>query len=418
MPNIKFTEMPGVGTGLDPNAIVPLVQTSTNYTITAANLQAYINTTSGNITAGNFIGNGSQLSSITAGNIIGTVANATYATSAGSTTNATHATTADTANVAYSVAAANIVGTVANATYADTANAANFATSATSAGTATYVTAAAQANITSVGALTALTVTGNATIGNVGSTNLTASGNVTGAYIIGNGSQLTGLPAVYANANVATYLASGTLNSNIITTANIAGTYFIGNGSQLTGITASGSTYGNSNVVSLLSAYGSNTISTTGNVTAGYFVGNGSALTGIVASAGTYISNGNSNVSISSVNGPIRLAANGGAGFGGSTIYIDDGSTAGGNINMTAASGGYINAGLVKILGSQIQSGAITTTTKITAAIGGNTAPFNGAQATKTGTSAGTVGDICWDSNYIYVCTSSNVWKRVALSSF
>ena len=71
-------------------------------------------------------------------------------------------------------------------------------------------------------------------------TTLSATGNITGSYIIGNGSQLTGLPASYANSNVATYLASGTNSSNIVTTGNISGTYFLGNGSQLTGISASG----------------------------------------------------------------------------------------------------------------------------------------------------------------------------------
>lgn len=50
-------------------------------------------------------------------------------------------------------------------------------------------------------------------------------------------------------------------------TGNITGSYFIGNGSQLTGISA-GSSYGNSNVVTLLAAFGSNSISTTGNITA------------------------------------------------------------------------------------------------------------------------------------------------------
>lgn len=28
----------------------------------------------------------------------------------------------------------------------------------------------------------------------------------------------------------------------------------------------------------------------------------------------------------------------------------------------------------------------------------------------------GNVGEICWDSNYLYVCTASNTWKRVALT--
>lgn len=72
-------------------------------------------------------------------------------------------------------------------------------------------------------------------------TTLSATGNITGSYIIGNGSQLTGLPASYANSNVSTYLASGTNSANIITTGNISGTYILGNGSQLTGISASAS---------------------------------------------------------------------------------------------------------------------------------------------------------------------------------
>ena len=50
-----------------------------------------------------------------------------------------------------------------------------------------------------------------------------ASGNVTGAYFIGNGSLLTGIAGSYANADVAAYLASGTDSSNIVTTANVSG---------------------------------------------------------------------------------------------------------------------------------------------------------------------------------------------------
>jgi hypothetical protein len=50
-------------------------------------------------------------------------------------------------------------------------------------------------------------------------------------------------------------------------TGNISGNYFIGNGSQLTGIAASG--YSDANVVTLLASFGSNTISTTGDITAG-----------------------------------------------------------------------------------------------------------------------------------------------------
>jgi hypothetical protein len=55
---------------------------------------------------------------------------------------------------------ANVTGTVANATFATSAGSATTATSATSATTAGTVTTAAQGNITSVGTLTSLTVSG------------------------------------------------------------------------------------------------------------------------------------------------------------------------------------------------------------------------------------------------------------------
>jgi hypothetical protein len=127
--------------------------------------------------------------------------------------------------------------------------------------------------------------------------NVTAAGNISGNYILGNGSQLTGLPATYGNANVTTLLASfgsNTISStgNITTTANIAGGFILGNGSQLSGLPA---TYSNANVTTLLAAFGSNSISTTGNVTASYFAGDGSLLTNINAGniTGAY---GNANV--------------------------------------------------------------------------------------------------------------------------
>jgi len=37
-------------------------------------------------------------------------------------------------------------------------------------------------------------------------------------------------------------------------------------------------------------------------------------------------------------------------------------------------------------------------------------------QYTKASTAVGTVGQVCWDSNYIYVCTSTNTWKRSPLT--
>jgi len=72
-----------------------------------------------------------------------------------------------------------------------------------------------------------------------------SAGNIaTDAYFIGDGSQLTGIPAGYTDANVAAYLPTYTgnlisLQGDITTTGNVQGSYIIGDGSLLTGITAS-----------------------------------------------------------------------------------------------------------------------------------------------------------------------------------
>lgn len=150
-----------------------------------------------------------------------------------------------------------------------------------------------------------------ATSGNITPASVSATGNITGSYIFGNGSQLTGLPALYGNANVAAYLPTYTgamtaLTGNVTTTANISGSYILGNGSQLTGLP---SQYSNANVAAYLPTYSgditANVISTTGNVTSAnfrtvgivsatgnvtgnYFIGNGSQLTGI-ATTGNYV---------------------------------------------------------------------------------------------------------------------------------
>lgn len=43
---------------------------------------------------------------------------------------------------------------------------------------------------------------------------------------------------------------------------------------------------------------------------------------------------------------------------------------------------------------------------------------FKSNLTTQTGASDGLPGQICWDADYMYVCTSTNVWKRVALTAF
>ena len=161
---------------------------------------------------------------------------------------------------------------------------------------------------------------------------LSATGNITGNYILGNGSQLTGLPATYSNANVVSLMAS--FGSNTISTSgNITGGYILGNGSQLTGLPQQ---YGNANVAAYL-ASGTNTqnIVTSGTVqgnilqtagaggnitganyiSANYFVGDGSLLTNVSGNLagnmqGNILGNGFgiSNLAFLSVTGASTLA--------------------------------------------------------------------------------------------------------------
>ena len=195
-----------------------------------------------------------------------------------------------------------------------------------------------------------LTTYVNQNSGNISVTGtISATGNITGSYILGNGSQLTGLPATYGNANVVANLAA--LGSNpVSTTGNITAGYFVGNGSALTGIT---STYGNANVVANLAALGSNPVSTTGNITAGYFVGNGSALTGITT---TY---GNANVVANLAalgSNPVSTTGNITAGY-----FVGNGSA------LTGITSSYGNANVVSLL-ANFGSNSISTTGNISTA--------------------------------------------------
>jgi hypothetical protein len=40
------------------------------------------------------------------------------------------------------------------------------------------------------------------------------------------------------------------------------------------------------------------------------------------------------------------------------------------------------------------------------------------AKTPASATDTGTAGEICWDANYVYVCTATNTWKRSALSTW
>jgi hypothetical protein len=173
-----------------------------------------------------------------------------------------------------------------------------------------------------------------------------------------NGNATTTIAGV---ANVVVVATTGQFVSGLVSaTGNVRGNYILGNGSQLTGLPA---TYTNANVISLLSTFGSNVISTTGNITGGNLLTNNRiSATGNITTSGFFVGDfvGNITGTITNVPGP-----------GGAVLY-NDGT---GNVAATA---GLIfdNSGpnVLTVQGSYSATGGITATGNIT---GGNLSGTN-----------------------------------------
>jgi hypothetical protein len=240
----------------------------------------------GNVTANYFIGNGSALSSITGGNVTGTVANATYALNANAATFAGTVTTNAQPNIT-SVgiltaintsgdisATGNITGNVFTGNAAGLTNIPGGNVTGT-VPLAQYVTQNAQANITSVGVLTALSVSGNITSGNITNNGtITSTGNITAPNFIGN--VIGNIDAGGANTQVQfndSDILNGTAGFTFDKTSNavtISGNVTSANVSTAGLITATGNvTGGNVSTGGLITATGNVTggnVITTGNV--------------------------------------------------------------------------------------------------------------------------------------------------------
>ena len=57
---------------------------------------------------------------------------------------------------------------------------------------------------------------------------------------------------------------------------------------------------------------------------------------------------------------------------------------------------------------------AVTVTTSLTV----NAVTVTTSSTPANSTATGTVGQIKWDANYIYVCVATNTWKRAALTTW
>jgi hypothetical protein len=212
----------------------------------------------GNVTGGNLLtgGNISATGRIEASSVTGTIVSATGSVSTPSTIGGV--ITGTSLSVTGNVTGTSLFGTIGTAT---------------------------QNNITSVGTLSSLTVSANIQGGNLRTTGLvSATGNISAAGNI-RGGNLTSVTDIAAGGNISAGQFTGvamSLTGNMTTSSNISGSYILGNGSQLTGLL----TYGDSNVTTLLANLGSNNISSTGNITAltfnGALLGNSVSVSGNV----------------------------------------------------------------------------------------------------------------------------------------
>jgi hypothetical protein len=182
-----------------------------------------------------------------------------------------------------------------------------------------------------------VSASGNIRGGNINTTGaVSAGGNIVGSYILGNGSQLTGLPTTYNNTNVAAFLSgfgSNTISTTgTITSGNITGANLITTGSV--------SSQGNITTQSVVSATGDI-------ITAGLFIGN-------------FAGNISGNLVVPGSNTQVLFNLNGNAGAVGGMTYNKDsntfivlgtissqGNTIGGNLSTggTASAAGNITGG-------------------------------------------------------------------------
>ena len=191
--------------------------------------------------------------------------------------------------------------------------------------------------------------------------NLSAAGNITGSYILGNGSQLTGLPATYGNTNVAAYLASGSDSSNIITTANVSGGNVLAT-TIVSGASVLGSIFSASgNITSAANVLGGNLVATT--------IVSGASHIGTIVSVTANITGGNLlTAGLISATGNITSAANVAGGNLLATTIVSGASHIGSVVSVSGnITGGNLNTGAQVVATGNITGGNILTAGQVSA---------------------------------------------------
>lgn len=205
------------------------------------------------------------------------------------------------------------------------------------------------------------------------------------------------IPLSELDANFSNVSAFST-TAGTVTTASQPNITLVG---TLTSLTVSGGITGSS-------------VSVTGNITGGNIIGTvvGNISNAVYATtAGTVTTNAQPN--ITSVGTLTTLSVTGNIAtvglIRGLTVQAT-GNLVGGNANIsTSVNTQSVNA--ANVSAGNISATRITTTGNVSV---GNT--LSSLPQTKASNATGTTGQICWDSNYIYVCTATDTWKRASLT--
>jgi hypothetical protein len=273
------------------------------------------------------------------------------------------------------------------------------------------------ANVGNLGTTTAIITTGNITTINSGllqngtsNVTLTTSGNIS-TFIAGNataqlvvtstGANIAGTANIVGNANV------GNLGvTQVIATGNITG------GNLLT--SGSGGNISGANVV-LANTFTSNVT----NGTAPFVINSNTQVVNLNAAVAGSLINGNSNVSIPSANGNVIVSVGG-------TVNVQIWSTAGANITGTLGVSGNANVGNLGTATAIITTGNITTinsgllqnsTSNVTIASAGNVSTFVAGNVTAQLVVTSTGANIAGTANVVGNANLGNVGTNILLAT-
>jgi hypothetical protein len=76
------------------------------------------------------------------------------------------------------------------------------------------------------------------------------------------------------------------------------------------------------------------------------------------------------------------------------------------------------NANMLFVDGGEDRVGIGTGTPTAILDVDGDTVRLRTARTPASASDTGAVGEICWDADYIYVCTATDTWKRVAIATW